>query len=92
MDCSEVYFDRNQLVKAFALAMKQKGFTVGWKEDREDPFFVILFVDLPTGQVSWHVPCEEIDLSQWPQYRGNWDLHSTEEKRVRLSKYLMLGG
>ena len=89
IDCYEVYFDRNQLVKAFCKLYKKAGGVVGWKEDVKDIDYVILFADLPTGQVSWHIPRNEIDLSQWPEYQSQWDWHTKDMARVRLAKYLM---
>lgn len=89
IDSYEVYFDRNQLVKAFCKLYMKTGGVVGWKEDGKDIDYVIMFADLPTGQVSWHIPRTEIDLGQWPEYKGQWDWHTTEQKRVRICSYLL---
>jgi len=86
---SEPYFDRNQILKAFCLMVKNKGLKIGWQDDPKDMYFVIMFIDLPTGQISYHIPRWEIDLSKWPRYAGQWDGHSTEQKRVRLNEYII---
>ena len=49
------------------------GFRYGWKQDTtvvfgEDPSWV-LYVDLPTGQVSFHSPTR----GKGPEYAGEWD-------------------
>jgi len=38
----------------------------------------VVFIELPTGQVSWHVPAHEVP----------WDGHTIEEKYERAHKYI----
>lgn len=47
----------------------------------------MLMIDLPTGQVGWHLPKAEIE-GQWPAYDKAWDGHSLEEKRERLKRFI----
>lgn len=87
-DCSDAYFDRNQAVLALFALLKQEQITVGWKDDEEDVNYVILFADLPTGQISYHIPRHEIDLKDWSKYPNHWDLHTTSQKRDRLHAFV----
>ena len=86
----DAYLDRNMAVQALALLAQQVGYTVGIKEDPEEPEWPILFIDLPTGQVSWHLPRHQI-IPLWPYlwtYDKEWDGHDLEEKRIRLHKFI----
>lgn len=88
----DAYCDRNQAAMLAARLAWMLGYTVGWKDNEDDPDWPILFVELPTGQVSWHVPRDEaagpmgstLPFSYW----GQWDGHTVEEKRRRISAYL----
>lgn len=82
---SDAYFDRNQAVLALARLAKAQGLVVGVKEDPEWP---ILFIDLPTGQVSWHIAKKEL-VGEWPEYSGVWDNHTLEEKRERMKRFIL---
>jgi hypothetical protein len=49
----------------------------------------IVYAETPTGQVSWHIAPEDMDLFRdWPvafgSHRSPWDGHTTEEKYARL--------
>lgn len=81
----EAYFDRNQAVQVIAKLAYQLGYKCGVKEDKEWP---ILYVDLPSGQVSWHIPANEM-IGAFPEYDDGWDGHDVEEKRERLRKFIM---
>ena len=86
----DAYLDRNMAVQAFALLAQKAGYTVGVKEDPKNPEWPILYIDLPTGQVSWHLPRHEI-IPLWPYmpiYQAEWDGHDTEEKRTRLYYFI----
>lgn len=87
-DKNLAYEERNKLVCALSKIYPS---WLGKHED--DPtwqkeWFNIVFVQLPTGQASWHIHEDllplfahlELDLSK------KWDKHSTEEKYDRLSK------
>ena len=76
----EAYLDRNLCVQALAKMAQKLGFNTGIKEDPEWP---VLYIDLPTGQVSWHIREKEL-LIDLPEYNGKWDGHDLQEKRRRL--------
>jgi len=82
----DAYFDRNQAAMALAAACMSYGFPAGLKES-DDPEWPILFVELPQGQVSWHLPRVEI-VEEWPTFEGEWDGHTLEQKRQRLSAFI----
>lgn len=80
----EAYHDRNLAIQAAAMMAEKLGYRVGVKDDPEWP---ILYIDLPTGQVSWHIPKNEI-ACDFPEYPGKWDGHTVEEKRERMRRFM----
>lgn len=83
----DVYFDRNQAVQALARLAQKAGYVVGLRTDPDEPQWPVLTIDLPTGQVGWHLPRAEV-VGKWPKYEKEWDGHTVEEKRERLRKFL----
>lgn len=83
----DAYFDRNQAVQAMARLAAAKGFRAGLRTDPNEPDWPVLMIDLPTGQVGWHLPKAEI-VGTWPEYLDPWDGHSLEEKRKRVRAFL----
>ena len=81
----EAYVDRNLAVQVLAILANQKGYQIGIRNREDD--WPILYVDLPTGQVSWHIPKDEI-VALLPDYPGEWDGHDLKEKRDRLRRFL----
>ena len=81
-----VYQERNRVVQALAKMSMELGYKVGIKGDTEDDCYVILYIDLPTGQVSWHIDTNDL-VTEFPTYEGQWDSHDTNEKYARLEKY-----
>jgi hypothetical protein len=79
----EAYLDRNQLVQAMAKMAVKLGYNAGIKHDPEWP---IIYIELPTGQVSWHIPRKEL-IVELPEYSGVWDNHDLDEKRKRIEEY-----
>jgi len=82
----EVYEDRNLLVQLVARLAGQLGIRTGIGVDEKEPEWPVIYVDLPTGQVSWHVPRDELLISLG-RY-DSWDGHSTADKRVRIERFL----
>ena len=82
---NEAYLDRNLAVQTLAILARQQGYQTGIKK-REDEW-PILYVELPIGQVSWHIPKDGI-AAFFPDYNGDWDGHDLREKRVRLRQFL----
>jgi hypothetical protein len=77
-DERQEYHTRNRLVyEALALA-RDVGLQVGMRIDAEEPEWPCAFIELPTGQVSWHLP----------QHVNEWDNHTTEQKQLRMLKFI----
>lgn len=85
------YAERNQVVACLARMAMILDCKVGLKKTAidgwETEWHNCVYIDLPTGQVSWHYH----DSHAWmfeglPAYEGEWDGHTTEEKyeRTRL--------
>ncbi|HYE20126.1 MAG TPA: hypothetical protein VEA69_16890 [Tepidisphaeraceae bacterium] len=88
------YAERNQcvaLIARLALANGWKAGTAktaieGWSDD----WHGCVYIELPTGQVSWHFH----DSQAWmfadlPPYAGAWDGHDTPEKYRRVNTALL---
>ncbi len=84
----KVYFDRNQAVMAMARLALQQGYKAGLRVDSNDPDWPVLMIDLPTGQVGYHLPKNEVTVEDWPEYDKEWDGHSLVEKRMRMEKFI----
>lgn len=88
-DINKVYTERNACVGMAYIMATALGYNVGVKV--EDPQWPIIFIDLPTGQVSWHIPIGDLasyfPYGRIPAYSGEYDGHSTEEKYSRLALY-----
>lgn len=55
--------------------------------DSEEPDWPVLYVQLPTGQASWHFSPADRDLLEGIAVGGEaWDGHTTEEKYARLAR------
>lgn len=80
----EAYLDRNLAVQALASLALSVGLKAGVKLDPANPGWKLLYIDLPTGQVSWHLPESEI-ARNFPIYDAEWDHHDllTKQQRVR---------
>lgn len=72
------YDSRN---RAIYLALNRAcvvGYACGIRIDPKEPEWPVAFIELPTGQVTWHLP----------QHPIAWDGHDTEEKYRRLDEYM----
>jgi len=83
----QAYFDRNQAVMALARLALMNGYDVGIQTDPDEPGWPVLLIDLPTGQVSWHLPETEL-CGEWPDYTKPWDGHDSELKRRRMDRFI----
>ena len=84
-----VYLERNCLVALLA-RLYPSGIKRTAIEGWDPEWHGCVYIDLPTGQASWHYHDSETDLfDDLPPYHGEWDGHSTEEKyrRVRALMY-----
>jgi len=64
------------------LHARQCGIESGIRIDPDQPEWPVVFIELPTGQVSWHIA----------QHGREWDGHTTEEKYSRIRKLLQQEG
>lgn len=55
------------------------GLNAGIRIDPSEPEWPVVFIELPTGQISWHIP----------QHSVSWDGHTTEEKYRRINEYII---
>lgn len=77
------YAERNRHVWAAVGAAMSLGYPAGVQPDPVVPEApMCVYIELPTGQVSWHVP----------MYPGQWDGHDTAEKYRRVAAYLDAAG
>ena len=77
MDASGVYDERNRLTYLAIGEAAKLGLPVGFRLDPQEPEWPVVFIELPTGQVSWHVP----------QHPREWDGHTTRQKNERIDAY-----
>lgn len=90
----EAYEERNRVV---ALCLRM-ALALGWKagvgehqdvpgEDWDPEWRMLVTVDLPTGQASWHVHDSQKHLFEGlPKYDGTWDGHTTSVKYERIAQ------
>lgn len=80
-----VYAERNKLVRALAELFPsgiRRTDIAGWSPEWHN----CVYIDLPTGQVSWHYHDREAHLfADLPPYQGEWDGHTTKEKYESLA-------
>lgn len=77
----ENYGLRYQLVLSAVAMAVLMGLKAGFRFDPAEPEWPVAYIELPTGQVSWHVP----------QHETAWDDHSTEEKYGRVNAFIRGG-
>lgn len=80
------YLERNRLVAALATcypAGTARTAIEGWAPE----WHGCVYIDLPTGQASWHYHDSQHTLfAHLPPYAGTWDGHTTEEKYERVAR------
>lgn len=86
------YYERNQVVAALAKCFPSgtaRTAIEGWSDD----WHGCVYIDLPTGQVSWHFHDSQAHLfADLPPYAGAWDGHDTPEKYRRLAALARAAG
>lgn len=87
------YRERNQLVALLARMAQKLGYSAWRARHREDDssweadWRNILFVELPTGQASWHFHDSEAHLlKEFPKGENSWDGHGMAEKYERVNE------
>lgn len=85
------YAERNKCISLIARMAIALGLEAGLgKHDENDKTWEadwrnIVFVDLPSGQVSWHVHNSDMPMFEFlGEYDKQWDGHTTEEKYRRV--------
>lgn len=82
----EAYYDRNQLVLVCAQLAMKIGYSV--RVNIDDPDWPVVIINLPQGQISYHVPQDEM-IGEYPMdYNDSWDGHDLELKRKRIDDFL----
>lgn len=66
----------NTILMALGIAIPL-GLSAGIRFDPSEPEWPVVYIELPTGQVSWHLP----------QHVKAWDKHTNEEKHQRVRDY-----
>lgn len=81
---ADVYRERAHLIAHLAAiypAVLQHG------ADPAEPGWPVLYIELPTGQASWHISPDDLDLLEHvPAGAATWDGHDTAEKYRRLDQ------
>jgi hypothetical protein len=84
------YEERNRVVAALAKVFPSgvaRTAIEGWSDD----WHGCVYIDLPTGQASWHFHDSQAHLFDGlPAYTKPWDGHTTEQKYERLAALPLL--
>lgn len=88
-DCDAVYRER-----ACLLALLATHYPAHLQPDPEAPDWPVLHMQLPTGQATWHIGENDLDLFGHVRTDRHepWDGHSTEEKYRRIAELTSLRG
>ena len=79
-----VYRERAHLVAHLAALYPS---VLVYGADPNEPEWPVIYVTLPTGQASWHLSPDDLDLFHHvPTGTQAWDGHDTAEKYARLDK------
>lgn len=88
-ELTAVYRERNLLAQLAARLAQVAGLQVYLCEDADEPEWPVLYIELPTGQVSWHISPDDFLWPDLPLRRPNtWDGHTTEEKYSRVARFV----
>jgi hypothetical protein len=80
------YLERNRLVQLLA-SLYPSGIRQTSIEGWSDDWHGCVYIDLPTGQASWHYHDSHAYLfAHLPPYTKPWDGHTTEQKYDRVSR------
>ena len=91
---SAVYRERDTVVALSALLAQHYGMRVWVGEDAtaQDGWKNVVYIELPTGQVSWHFPDHESYLFNHLEKPTDtkWDGHNTDVKYQRITDWVTL--
>lgn len=84
-----LYAERNSCVALILRLAGALGYRTGLLADPAEPLWPVVYVDLPTGQVSWHLPASFVAelVPELEPYAGVWDGHNSREKYRRVLDY-----
>ncbi len=92
-----VYRERDICIALLAVLSKIAGYRVYIGKDRtaQSGWENVLYIEIPTGQISWHFPEHEWYLfsmhEKLPEYdEYAWDGHGVEVKYRRIQDFLVL--
>jgi hypothetical protein len=77
-DEAKDYALRNRSVLVALGVAASLGYPAGVRLDPAEPAWPVAFIELPTGQVSWHLP----------EHIKPWDSHTVEEKNHRVDQFI----
>lgn len=77
-DEQKIYEIRNRAIFSAVGLACALGMACGVRIDPIEPEWPAIYIELPTGQVSWHLPVHAVA----------WDGHTTEEKYARIAKFI----
>lgn len=84
-DCGDrdaLYAERFGLVTMAMATAWLCNYASGYRIDPDNEEWPVAYIELPSGQVSWHMP----------QHKEPWDSHSTEEKYRRVEQFVQSRG
>ena len=89
---AKIYEDRNHVALLAAELARMCGYKVTVSVDPDEPDWPVLYIELPTGQISWHMQKNKITncLERFPHKKTNWDGHTTRQKNKRIREFLSL--
>lgn len=88
---NSAYSERNKCVALIARMAIELGLKAGRAitaiEGWDEEWHNCVYIDLPSGQVSWHYHSgESAQFAALPEYYGKWDGHTTDEKYDRVNQ------
>ncbi|QIB75728.1 hypothetical protein G3I44_16430 [Halogeometricum borinquense] len=96
-DVDDVYEDRNLAGVALVVSRYQEGDLAGWYVDEDTEAWPVVWAEMPTDEISYHVPPERRELleaSPLPNERppGGYDGYTREDKNRRLEAFVRRTG
>lgn len=83
-----VYAERANVVALAVEMARRLGYPIGALNDANEPGWVVVYIELPTGQVSWHYSADDF-LRCFPRgllaHERAWDSHDTATKYARCA-------
>ena len=77
-DALKEYDARNAIIVAALGSATDLGYATGFRIDPAEPEWPVVFIELPEGQISYHLP----------QHVLPWDGHTIAEKNIRITQFI----